>query len=355
METTEPGIRAEVVRPSALGAAERAVWHQMLEASPCLQRAFFTPAFALACEQATGLAYIAVLHTQSTIRGFLPFQYRSGWHRRIRLAHRIGGGLSDNAGLVAWPDFRTTTSQLVRLCGLASLNLSHILEGQERFGLAADWSDVGYVSDLREGPDAYFAELLGQKRHLVRDTERQQRKLRQTYGEYSMRETASVNDAALLSVVTMKRQQYRRTQVRDVFEAPETMRLMEILRERPAQECMLVLASLQAGDKVLAQHLGLRHRGVLSWWFPAYDVSAQSVSPGRLLLWEIIRNSAASGINLIDYGAGEAQYKRQFSTGSLRIGRAIWSASNARAVLARAWQSIEWRLPGQHKPKAEQS
>jgi CelD/BcsL family acetyltransferase involved in cellulose biosynthesis len=58
---------------------------------------------------------------------------------------------------------------------------------------------------------------------------------------------------------------------------------------------------------------------------------------------------------LIDYGAGEAQYKRQFSTGTLRMGRAIWSAANVRSLLAHAWQSVEWRLRAQYKPKAEPS
>ena len=157
---TESRLRADVMRPSALGANELAVWHRMLETSPHLQRAFFAPSFALACERATECAYVAVLHADSVIRAFLPFQFKSTWHRRIRLAHRIGGGLSDNAGLIAWPDFRTTTARLLRLCGLASLDVSHLMEGQERFGVDAEWSDVSYVTDLCEGSESYFAGLL---------------------------------------------------------------------------------------------------------------------------------------------------------------------------------------------------
>lgn len=260
--------------------------------------------------------------------------------------------MSDNAGLIARPDFRTTTSQLLRSCGLASMNLNHIMEGQDRLGLAADWSDTSYVTDLRDGPDTYFARLLEQNRHLVRDTERQQRKVRQSYGEIVVQELTSVTETALDCVIAMKRQQYQRTQVGDVFEAPQNLRLLEILRQVRTPECTLVLASLEAGGKVLAQHLGLRHHGVLSWWFPVYDVSAQGVSPGRLLLWQVIRDATESGIALIDYGAGDAQYKRQFSTGALRMGRAVWSAANARSLVARAWQSFEWRLHSQYKPKA---
>jgi CelD/BcsL family acetyltransferase involved in cellulose biosynthesis len=128
-----------------------------------------------------------------------------------------------------------------------------------------------------------------------------------------------------------------------------------VLKDSPAPECELVLATLGAGGGLLAQHLGLRHHQTLSWWFPVYDTSARGVSPGRLLLWFVIGRAAESGVRLIDYGAGDAQYKRQFSTGTLRMGRALWSAENARALLARAWQSVEWRLTRPSKLNAEQS
>jgi CelD/BcsL family acetyltransferase involved in cellulose biosynthesis len=352
---TESRLRADVMRPSALGASELAVWHRMLETSSHLQRPFFTPSFALACERATDSAYVAILHVESVIHAFLPFQFKSTWHRRIRLAQRIGGGLSDNAGLIAWPNFRTTTRRLMRLCGLASLDLSHIMEGQEQFGVDAEWSDISYFTDLSEGPEAYFTTLLDRNRHFVRDTERQQRKTRTTYGDMTVREAATVTPEELAGVVAMKRLQYQRTRVGDAFDVPGNLRVIETLRESSMADCTLVLATLEAGGKMLAQHLGLRHNSVLSWWFPVYDISAQAVSPGRLLLWQVIRDAAGTGVRLIDYGAGEAQYKRQFSTGTLRMGRAIWSAANARSLLAHISQSVEWRLRGQYKLKAEPS
>ena len=160
---------------------------------------------------------------------------------------------------------------------------------------------------------------------------------------------------ALAHVVAMKREQYRRTQVGDAFEAPGNLRLIETLKDSSTPECKLVLAALVAGDQILAQHLGLQHNGVLSWWFPAYDASAQGVSPGRLLLWHMIRRAVESGVKLIDYGMGDAQYKRQFSTGTLRMGRAVWSGANTGSLLARAWQSLEWRLSRSRVSKAEQS
>ena len=138
--------------------------------------------------------------------------------------------------------------------------------------------------------------------------------------------------------------QYERTKVPDPFAKPGPMRLIEALNEAPVPDCHLVLSRLEAGERILAQHLGIQFDDVLSWWFPVYDPEAQGVSPGRLILWYIIRHASEDGVGLIDYGEGDAQDKRQFGTGTIRSGRAEWSAGNARALVARICQSAEWRL-----------
>jgi CelD/BcsL family acetyltransferase involved in cellulose biosynthesis len=341
---TDSRLRADVVPPSALSPSEIELWHRMLVQTPSLQRAFLTPAFALACERATARAHVAVLRAGATIHAFLPFQFKSAWHQRIRLAERIGGNMSDNAGLIACPDFRTDAQSLLRLGGLASLQLSHLMEGQDQFGLDAEWSQISYVTDLNAGPDAYFAALFERDRGLVRDTERCLRKAEKTYGQLCLVQPDNIPSDMLAAVIAEKRLQYRRTQVADPFMNPEHLRLIEALNESGGPECRLVMTRLQAGDRILAQHLGLRHHDVLTYWFPVYDPDAHGVSPGRLLLWYIIRQAINDGIRLIDYGEGEALYKRQFGTGTMRLGRAMWSAGNVRSMVARAWQSAEWRL-----------
>jgi hypothetical protein len=132
-----------------------------LAGSRSLQRAFFSPTFALACERAIGRTYVVVLHDDASIRGFLPFQFRSAWHERLRLAERIGGDLSDASGVIAWPDLRINSTLLMRLAGLASLFINHLMEDQGQFGIEATWSRVGYVTDVHTGPSAYFAAMNG--------------------------------------------------------------------------------------------------------------------------------------------------------------------------------------------------
>jgi CelD/BcsL family acetyltransferase involved in cellulose biosynthesis len=343
-EAISTPLAGEVMRPSALGSAEIAVWHQMMAGTPSLHRAFFTPAFAQACERATARAYVAILHDRSRICGFLPFQFASAWHERIGLAERMGGALSQGAGLIGWPGLRIDAQMLLRLSGLAAFHVTQLMGDQDRFGLDAVWSHVGFVTDLKSGPEAYFTDLFYRDRGLVRDTERCLRKAQKTYGTLDFVRPEQITTDMLRQLIAEKRLQYQRTNVADPFENSEHLRLVEILNEAPSPDCRPVLTRLEVGGHALAQHLGLQYHDVLSYWFPVYDHATRSVSPGRLLLWQIIRRASQDGIALIDYGEGDAPYKRELSTGSLRYGRAYWSRGGVRSLVARVWQSAEWRL-----------
>jgi CelD/BcsL family acetyltransferase involved in cellulose biosynthesis len=322
--------------------------------SPSLQRAFLSPTFAQACERANGRSYVAVLHDAGVIRGFFPFQFRSMWHQRLRLAERIGGGLSDAAGLIATADLRVSAALLLRLAGLSSLSITHLMAGQEQFGLDAEWSEVGHITDVRDGPDAYFAALLRRDRILVRDTERRMRKAEGGYGVLRFTRIDPIPPDMIAALIERKRQQYHRTQAIDAFARGVNIRLIAALNETPASDCRLVMSRLEAGGRVLAQHLGPQYHRVLSHWLPVYDTEARSVSPGRLLLWHMIQHATDDGIDLIDFGEGDAQYKREFATSTTRYGRASWYRGGARSVVAYVYEGLEWRLrargrrPGAH-------
>ncbi len=337
-------LKAERLRPSQLGEAETTAWSRMMAATPHLQRAFFSRGFALACEATHGHAHVTVLHESGRIRGFLPFQFPSPWHARVRLAERIGGELSDNAGLVAEPGLRVDPATLLRRCRLGGLFLTHLAEGQEAFGLDAPNWEIGHQIDLRDGSDAYFTALRATRKGFVQDTERRLRRAARDYGPLNFSFTPHPVRQDVLQLIERKRQQYQRTDVTDVFADPQRLRLLEVLAESAASDCLPVLTTLTAGDRVLAQHLGLRHQDVLSYWFPVYDPDAQKVSPGRLLLWHMLAQADTLGIRFVDRGEGDSEAKRDFSTGTSRFGRASLFARTMRGGIARLWQSAEWRL-----------
>jgi CelD/BcsL family acetyltransferase involved in cellulose biosynthesis len=337
-------LSASVNLPSDLTSEERATWAACLDATPHLQRAFFTHTFALAAEQAGLRTRVAVLRKNDRPVAFLPFQYAGAWQQRAGLAERIGGILCDHAGLIATRGFHIKPPELLRLAGIGVLFIDHLSEGQNEFGLVASAMRPGHVIDLRSGPATYFAALGTANRPFLQDTERRMRRLEKEYGAAKFTFTPAPRWSDVLALIEEKRKQYNRTGVSDTFAEPAHLGAVQALVRAADPECLPVLSELVAGGRILARQLGLLHAGHLSYWFPVYDPAAQKVSPGRILLWQTIAAADQHGIRLIDRGEGDSQAKRDFSTGIRQFGVVNWRASGARGPLARAAQRIAWRL-----------
>ncbi|WP_198372233.1 GNAT family N-acetyltransferase [Roseomonas rosulenta] len=340
------GLEARVKLPSELEEDEIAAWLSFMAATPGLGRAFLSPGFARACEAAQGGVRVAVVRDVAGICGFLAFRFRNPWHAALGAAEGIGGGLADHAGFVARAGCQIAPALLLRLCGLGSLFLRQVSPGQAAFGLASEPAGIGHLIDLSAGPAAYFEALAGRDRAFVLDTERRARRIEKEFGAMRHVATPDPPAEAVEEVIAAKRMQYGRTGVGDPLARPEARRLLLLLARQGAPDCRLVLGSLSAGGRVLASHLGLMHRGTLSYWFPVYDPAVRQVSPGRMLLWHTIRDAAASGITLIDRGGGDTQAKRDFSTGTVRFGVAHYTLRGPRARLAHLAQALAWRMGG---------
>lgn len=340
------GLHSEVKRPSELTAAERADWAQIQEQTPHLHRAFFSYGFAVACEQATGLARVALIRDRSdAVVAVLPFQFANAWSGRVGMAERIGGDLSDNCGLIAQPGFRISPSRLMKLSGVGGLFFDHLSEGQEVFGLSPAESRVGYIIEISNGPAAYFEFLNSRNKKFVFDTKRLLKRLEKEFGEAEFTMSTSPDWSEVESVILNKREQYRKTKVEDPFLEQKNLKLIHFLVSGKHKDCLPTLTKLTAGGKVLAQHFGLLYRDCLSYWFPVYDSDAQRVAPGRMLVWYNLMMADQYGIGLIDCGEGDNQWKREFSTRPFHYGRLNMRAGGWRGHIAHGWQALAWRMP----------
>ncbi|WP_291299254.1 GNAT family N-acetyltransferase [Elioraea sp.] len=342
--SNRPALAAEVKPPAALDPHERAAWADAQAATPHLRRAFFTAGFARACGEAWPSARVAVFRESGEIAAFFPFQFAGPWERRMGLAERIGGSMSDHAGVIARPGFRIAPDVLLWKAGIGAMFVDHLTEGQEAFGLSTEEARPGHVIDLAAGPAAYFAALGAANKGFLADTERRMRRLEKEYGAARFTFTDQPSWGDVQSLIEVKRAQYARTGVGDSFADPAKLALVRALVTAADPDCRPVLTTLAAGGRVLARHLGLLHAGHLSYWFPVYDPEAQKVSPGRMLLWETIRAADRHGVTWIDRGEGDNQAKQDFSTGVQQFGRARWRAGGVRGFAADAFQRVRWRL-----------
>ena len=76
---------------------------------------------------------------------------------------------------------------------------------------------------------------------------------------------------------------------------------------------LLRVASLSAGGRLLATHLGALEAGRFYYWIPAYDPELTFFSPGRLLLDFMLKESQARG-GEFDFLIGDEDYKWHYAT-----------------------------------------
>jgi len=80
-----------------------------------------------------------------------------------------------------------------------------------------------------------------------------------------------------------------------------------------------LLSTLHAGPNLIAAHFGIRSDSVLHWWFPVYAAEHARLAPGWMLLRELVIAAPALGIDRIDLGRGDDEYKRRAKTGETQV------------------------------------
>src|SRR5882672_472129 len=320
-----------VIAAHELDSGLIAAWRSIQEREPRFESPYFCPEFTRAAGAVRDDVRVVVIENDGRPAGFFPHQ-RAAWGR----ASPVGGALSDYHGVIAEPAAEWSVVELMRAARLSVWSFDHLVDPAGRFApyvtASAAASPQIDLASFEPPPD--FA--------------RKARKLAREVGELSFSLHAP-GSSALERVFAWKSEQYRRTGLADAFGVPWTRALlqevMRVQRAGFAGTCSV----LRAGDEIVAVHAGMRSRGVLHWWFPAYNAVHAAYSPGILLLLRIAAAAPALGIQRIDLGKGDARYKRSLMTGAapLREGSVELPslAATARRLRRLAEAQAAWQLP----------
>lgn len=338
-------MKSRIVDGARLTAAEIAAWRDLALACVPDGNAFISPTFTQAASQAwPGRVKACLIDSGSDAIAVLPYQFPSGFAAALGAAVRVGEEMSDYFGVIAAPDLRCATDELLGLAGLSHLYFTHLEERQTGRGLAGEKAAGGLRILLPDGGPAYLDALARSDAKFSKDTERRLRKAVQDLGE--ARFCLDEPDPAtwLSRVLAEKRAQYLRTKNVDWLADPGRRKLMEILADGREPDCRPVVSTLMFGDKWAAIHFGLRSHRTLHYWFPVYNPDLGSYAPGRLLLYHVIREAQTAGIAIIDRGEGETQAKKDFPSERHTFYSGVWFRPGVRALIYRAYQSAAWRL-----------
>lgn len=125
--------------------------------------------------------------------------------------------------------------------------------------------------------------------------------------------TEGDRERILKAFLNQKAERFAAMGIADPFCEPAMAAFLgEASRPRPHdQDPALMLAGLDLDGRIIATFIGARAQGRLSGMGTSFDAdpAVAKVSPGEILMLELIRHECAAGNRVFDLGVGEARYK----------------------------------------------
>jgi CelD/BcsL family acetyltransferase involved in cellulose biosynthesis len=298
-------LTAELKRPSELTPAEREAWIAFTDDNEILASPYFRLEFAECCEEVRSDTRVIVGRKGGQISGFLPLQLG-----RIGYARPLAGPLGDVHGLIVPSNSEADPRTYLQAVGVP------LFEFHGAIGLRQDWRDHGacrdgsWICDTSEGFDAFLATRKKLSPSAVRNYRSRFRRLEAEEGGF----TFKLHDSSpeiVARMIELKRAQYRQTNVFDVFSVGWTGQLIAAVLRRKSDRFEGTCSTLAINDTLVAIHVGMASERLSHYWFPVYDPEYSRLSPGILLLMEMIRDAAETGRMGVELGPGEYRFKAE--------------------------------------------
>jgi CelD/BcsL family acetyltransferase involved in cellulose biosynthesis len=315
-----------------LTSDEIRAWSEIQRAEPALASPYFRPEFTEAVAAVRGDVEVAVLSSGGRLAAFFPYQ-----RTRRNIGQAVGGMLSDFHGLISRANISCDPLEILRACGLKAWHFDHLICDQKFFAPFV-WREreSPYIS-LTHGFEHYLANKDNGRRLLAEYRKKMGRLVRET-GPLRYQDL-DWDQNIFSTLVSWKSDQYRRTKLPNVFDFAWVRNLMDKISQYKSDDFSPALSVLYAGDTPAAITFGMRCRGVLHVWFPAYNVELAQRSPGLLHWIEMIKATEAAGIQRIDLGEGPEKYKERLSNGISRVAQGTVDVKPATNIVRRAWRS----------------
>jgi CelD/BcsL family acetyltransferase involved in cellulose biosynthesis len=318
------GVR--LVPLDSLTDEEIDAWHQLRAGNPALDSPYFHPGFAAAVH-ASGkpVSVVVVRGATGAVSALLP------GHREGSRLRPVGWPGADFQGPILAADTALSPMDLL-VGGLRELEFDHLIPQGPGFDPSIISSQASPYLDTTGGLDGYLARASRTGRDSMAQARRRIAKAERTLGPVQF-VAETVEDAALGRVIDLKRAQYAATGGRDYFSESNRVELMRRLLHTRGPGFAGMLSTVHIGDQLVAAHFGIRSDHVLHWWFPVYDPAFAKLAPGWILLRELVVAAPGLGVDRIDLGRGDDEYKRRAKTGETVVSKAVITRSSTKRML----------------------
>ena len=292
--------RIEIVRPQDLTPQDEALWTAFLAEDPDLSGPYFDIRYLKAVGRDVPRAGVARFYDGDTVVGYFPYQVRSG------ALQPLGTPLSDYHGIIGAEDVEIDFEALLRATGARRLEfqgwIGSMAEKAAGLGLRRR------VADTAHGFDHWWNTQNASHHKFFKNIGRCQRNVEKDFGGLAFT-WERVTPKLLDWVLEIKRDQYRKTGMHDVFCCGWTRQLLENLAAYGDEGYGLRAGVFRHEGNIVAAEICLMSAEDVHLWFPAYDPDYYRYSLGILLAVAIIKNLSAEGIKRFDFGTGGEDYK----------------------------------------------
>ena len=294
-----------LVRPWSYRSPDAtAAWLELRRRNPALANPLFHPKFAeIVARHRDNVELAQISNTGLSIDALFAFE---------RMQNNVGGPvgnfLSDYHGMICAPEFGCDLRELMKQCRLTALEFREVPISDRSFARVAEGTRPSRQIDLSSGFDAYRRNTPSVKSEQIKF-----RRIKREIGR--LRFTMHDNREDVLdALLRLKEEQYKRTGETNKFAVPWAPRILRDVYRTQETDFAGVLSSLYAGEVFVAAHLGMRSDHVLHHWFPVYNHSLKTYSPGLILLLRMLERAPAAGITMLDFGGGTPfEYKTRFA------------------------------------------
>lgn len=285
-----------------------ATWQDIVNADRQFRSPFFSPGYTRLVAGCVSDVMVGLMMLEGEVVGIFPYEKIGP-----RKARPVGSVFCDYQAAVVKQDVPWTVEGLLNGLELDSWHFDHVLTSQKQWAAFHKIHDVSWSIDISEGFDAYEARLRASKHKQLVEAYRKKRKIEREIGPLSF--TPHVVDHNLLDqLLSWKSEQWSKSGWYGRYTASWEQCLMHRLVETNEQDFAGIFSVLHVGDRPIAMHIGMRSRHVWHYWTTAYDPKFSHHSPGILMLVEMLRAAPDMGIDELDMGKEDFEYKRRFHT-----------------------------------------
>lgn len=303
-------MKISCVQPQQLDRKQIDAWRRLQV--DLYDNPFFSPEYTRLVSEVRDDVRVAVLEMDQPV-GFFPFQIGAAGGGRP-----VGVRLTDFQGpIVSGVDI--DVASLLRECGLNAWHFDHLVPSCATLQPYIYGTAGSPYIDIHGGFEAYCESRRQAGSSAIKQFERKTRKLAREVGPLRF-EMHSSSREVFDSLIRWKSEYIRQKGAYRLLDLPWVLELLERIWQTDTPSFVGRLSALYAGDKLIANHLGICNENVCHWWITTYDTTYHTYSPGAILLLNVAKAAAEAGMRRLDLGKGEEQYKRRLMSGEILLG-----------------------------------